>query len=642
MPIVAHWLRARSTVSLIGSTLVFIVVLILRNEGFLQFFELMVYDTVLSLHSRDTNFHTPIVLIGMTESDIQELRKWPLTDAMVAEVLEIAINQGASVIGLDIYRDVSVPPGTEKLNKLLRNNQNIITVTKLATYKDMGIAAAAALSGTDRVGFNDIVLDPAGIVRRGLLFMDDGESLFYSFALRLALSYLETMDIFPQPGTSNPQHLRLGQATLPPLESTDGPYVDVDAAGYQILLDYHGGAEPFKAFSLMDLRSGNLPREALKNKIVIIGVVSESVKDTFYTPLDNRFFSDSLGIPGISMHAYVVNQLLRAAILGVEPPRSFSDKYEAIWILFWGILGGLLGRGVRSAVAFAGLSAIGVLVVSSIAYFAFSLGWWVPTVPPLLAWITSGALTGEYMYSQEKREREALMQIFSRNVSQQVAEKIWKERDRILTGEQLRPQLLTATVLFADIQGFTSISEKLIPQPLIFWLSSYMETMTGLVMNHGGVVDDYAGDGIKADFGIPVPRIDEEEIREDALNAVNCGLAMEEALKNLNEMLYKKGLPKIHSRIGINTGLVTGGSIGSAKRMKYTTIGDAVNVASRLESLRDLPVEADWKTDSYCRILIADATRRYLDSSYKTKYIGRLPVKGKVQHIGVHQVYDRT
>ena len=209
-----------------------------------------------------------------------------------------------------------------------------------------------------------------------------------------------------------------------------------------------------------------------------------------------------------------------------------------------------------------------------------------------------------------------------------------------MDGGRPRSQKLIVTVLFSDLRGFTSVSEKMDPQALMDWLNTYMEAMAQLVIEHGGVIDDYTGDGLKADFGVPLARTTEAEIGRDAVNAVNCALAMERELNRLNALWQEQHLPTGGMRIGIFTGAVVAGSLGSAQRLKYTTVGDTVNTAARLESFdRDL-VDPDV-TSSPCRILIGEATLRYVGRQFKTQRVGEASLKGKDQKITIYRVVGR-
>ena len=188
------------------------------------------------------------------------------------------------------------------------------------------------------------------------------------------------------------------------------------------------------------------------------------------------------------------------------------------------------------------------------------------------------------MSYRETVERTHLMQLFSRHVSPEVAEAIWRQRDQFLDGGRPRPERLMVTVLFTDLTGFTAVSEKHTPEALLDWLNEYMDAMAREVSRHGGVIRQYAGDAIVAIFGIPVPRQTEAEIDQDARNAVHCALAMETALRELNRRWRSESRPTTGMRVGIFTGPVVAGTLGSAERSEYVVVGDTVNTASRLES----------------------------------------------------------
>jgi adenylate cyclase len=230
------------------------------------------------------------------------------------------------------------------------------------------------------------------------------------------------------------------------------------------------------------------------------------------------------------------------------------------------------------------------------------------------------------------------MQLFSRHVSKQVAEGIWRDREQFLDGQRPRPQQLVATVLFTDLVGFTSVSEKLPPEELMDWLNEFMEPMAKQVSAHGGVIEQFTGDAIVAVFGVPIARKDEEEISQDAINAVNCALAMGTVLRDLNGHWLAQNRPTTAMRIGIYTGPMVAGSLGSSDRLEYVVIGDTVNVASRLESFdKELffPLRLDGRP---CRILIGEATLRRLRERFLTERVGEVSLKGKEERIHVYRV----
>ncbi len=305
------------------------------------------------------------------------------------------------------------------------------------------------------------------------------------------------------------------------------------------------------------------------------------------------------------------------------------------------MLGGVLGLWARSPWRFS-LGVVGGLFVLSITVLlVFWQGWWIPLVPPALAWFLSASVVTASVLSQERKQRALLMQLFSKHVSGEVAEAIWRQREQFLEHGRPRPQQLVATVLFTDFKGYTAVSEKMEPEALMDWVNAYLDVMSQLVMVHDGVIDDYAGDAIKANFGVPLKRAAEAEISQDAQNAVMCALDMEQEMHRLNRLHDERGLPTVGMRIGIYTGPVVAGSVGSSQRLKYTTVGDTVNAAARLESLdRELVQGSPGRHP--CRILIGESTHHCLGNRFETERVGEVSVKGKEQPLIVYRVVGRA
>lgn len=625
------YLRKPYVVITIGALLVTFTIIALRNGGHLEFLELAAYDLFVRIEPKLVGENKQITIIEISEKDIHALGRWPVTDSKVAQGLERLMAFQPRAIGVDIYRDIAVPPGTAELERVFRDNPQIIGVM---TVGDKGVEPLATLKGTDQAAFGDIIVDPGGIVRRGLLYLDDGQQAYTSLALRLATLFLEAEGVSLQPDPANPQLVRLKDTTILPVETNDGGYRHVDARGYQFMLDFAEADRQFRTFSFAELLAGKVPAEAIRDRIVLVGVNAESVKDHFFTPL-SRGFANSQHLAGVALHGQIVSQLLRFATGEAIPVKTPTEVQKTGWCLLWGLIGGVIGFSTRSSRRFALLALCGLSALFVVSYCVFELQWWIPVVPPALSFfLTSGAVTA-YMTGLEKRERTVLMQIFSKHVSPQVAEMIWQQRDAFLDNGRPRSQKLTATVFFSDLRGFTTMSERLDPQELIDWLNVYMESMASLIMKHGGVVDSYAGDGIKADFGVPLPRENDDEIRRDAENAVRCALAMDEEMRRLNATWSEKGHPVMGMRVGIYTGPVVGGLLGSSQRLKYTTIGDTVNIASRLESY-----DKEIGKDALCRILIGDSTLQLVKDRFKTECIGDVSLKGKEQQIFIHRVHS--
>jgi len=636
-----QWLRWPPLVGLSIGALIAMGVLLLRSAGYLEATELVAYDWVMRAQPALPAAQPRIILVEITEDDIRNLGGWPLTDAMLARLLTLVGEAHPRAIGLDIYRDLPVAPGGEALDAVLVGNPGIVTVMNFGGPGQPTIPPPLVLQDSDQVGFNDVLVDRDGIVRRGLLFLDDGEHTVYSFSLRLALLYLKAVGIAPQADPSHPQDLKLGGATLRPVEAEYGGYVGTHAGGYQILLDFHGGHAPVATFPMSTVLRGEVPHHALKDKIVLIGVTAESVPDRFHTPYSSGFGPDRRSIRGVLVHAHLIEQLLQAAEQGNRPVAVPTRAQEAAWIFCWALLGSALGLAVRSPWRFGIALAGGLTLLGVLVHFAFSQRWWIPFLPPALAWVMSATLTTAYVSNQEKRERALLMQLFRRHVSPEVAESIWQQRDHFWDGGRPRSQELMATVLFTDLEGFTPVSEKMEPQALMDWTNEYIESMARLVMQSGGVVDDYYGDAIKANFGVPIARKTEEEIGRDAMQAVECALTMEQEMNRLNLRWRQEQRPTARIRIGIFTGTVIAGSLGSAERLKYTTLGDTVNIAARLESF-DKEAEDCHFGNSACRILIGESTARYLGERYRLQQIGAVRLRGRSESVMVYQVLGRA
>jgi adenylate cyclase len=233
------------------------------------------------------------------------------------------------------------------------------------------------------------------------------------------------------------------------------------------------------------------------------------------------------------------------------------------------------------------------------------------------------------------------MNLFSRHVTKSVADDVWRNRDAFLEGGRPKPVRLTATILFIDIRGYTGNAEKMDPAELMEWIDGFLGAMAQEVLDRGGMVEDYFGDGMMACYGIPIPAADDEAIRMNAVAAVRSALGMKRALESLNDAWVEEGRPAAGIRVGVSTGVVVAGSMGSANRLKYGVVGDAVVTAQRLEALGLDQVDHDF-TKEPARILINEATNDQLDSSFGTERVGEFLVKGKHQPVTVYRVHGDT
>jgi adenylate cyclase len=601
----------------------------LRQLGWLQPLELAAYDRMMRLRA-DTPPDPRLLIVAITEADIKAQKRWPLSDQTVAIALQKLQQHQPRVIGLDIYRDLPQEPGNRQLKKQLQQ-PNVEVITKIQDEEDLGVAPPPGVP-EDRVGFNDIPLDADGVIRRGLLFADTETATLYSFSLRLAIAYLQTQDISPEAGVLNPNNIRLGSAEFVPLESSSGLYQNIDAAGYQVLLNYRARRNLARQVSLTQVLNGEVDPGWIKNKIVLIGATARSAKDVFLTPYSAGERQRDWSMPGVIIHAQVVSQIL-SAVLDHQPLFWFwSDWVEAVWIAGWVVVGGSLAWFVRQPVILAGLTIAAMSLLLGICYSFFLHQGWVPVASPAVGLIVTATAVVSYRAQQAQRQQIMMMKLLGQNTSPEIATALWRSRDRLLKSGKLQGKRLVATMMFTDIKNFSTVSEQMSPEDLLDWLNEYLSAVTHEVISKQGIINKFTGDGLLAVFGVPINRVTPIEVSQDAQLAVECALAMEARLQQLNEDWQQRGLPTAQMRVGIFTGPIVAGSLGGKDRLEYGVIGDSVNTAARLESY-----EKSRQTN-LCRILIAKDTLVHLKDRFEVEHWGPLALKGKQQMVDVYQV----
>lgn len=609
-----------------------------------------------------------IVIVAINERDIIKAGQWPISDAVLAQLLEKLKKQQPKAIGLDLFRDLSVPPGHEQLVKIFESTPNLIGIEKVVRdAQGDSVAPPPTLSKLGQVGAANVVFDQDGKLRRALLSITfkNGETR-ESLAAMLALKYLESEGITIREIEQDFKY-GLGKAVFTRMKPNDGGYVGVDTGGYQILLNFRNHAcrgknksfssaspiskeEPrgvggtvnavarstkgeechiFRTVSMTEVLENRIPADLMRSRIVLIGSAAESVKDRLFTSYSN---SPLTAPHGVEINADIISQILSAALDGRPLLQVWSELFEWLWIFLWSCVGAILGwrllriRWKAGGILFVGSS----LTIGS--YLALLGGWWIPIVAPLLALAGSGMAITAYIAYTEREDHQTVMHLLGQHVSPKIAQAIWRDRYQLLKDGQLLGQKITATVLFTDLKGFTTITERTEPETLMVWLNDYMNVMSQSVLNHDGVVDKFIGDAVMAVFGIPIPSTTSEDIAKDAIAAVSCALDMGAKLRSLNQQWQQQGLPTVAMRVGIATGTVVSGSVGSSQRLNYTTIGDSVNIAARLESY-------DKSFDGgICRILISEETYLYIQSNFPTQFIGSVQLKGREQPVKIYQV----
>ena len=550
------------------------LVLILRSASLLQSAEWAAYDQYFRLRGLERRDNR-IVIVGVNEADVQKIKQAIIPDGVYAKLLEKLKARHPKVIGLDIYRDQPVEPGHQELVKVFESTPNLVGIQKVVgnSTRDT-VPPPPVLKAKGQVGANDLLSDEDGKVRRSLLYVADRDGTpTPSFGLHLALLYLEAFGIAPQP-IERSQNWQLGKTTVVRFGANDGGYVQAQAGGYQVLLNYREPSRRFDTVSITDILEDRVSPDWGRDRIILIGAVGESFQDLFFTPY-TRWSSERMA--GVEIHANLASQIISAALDGRPLIKTWSEPLEALWILLWSGVGATLNWRLRYAGGVRALSfqgAAGLFLAGGallgITYAAFLGGWWIPVIPPFLALAGSAIAITAYIAHTAKEIRKT----FGRYLTAQVVANLLENPEGLKLGGERRK----ITILTSDIRGFTAQSERLSPEEVIKIINLYLGYMADVITKYQGTIDEFMGDGILVLFGAPTARED------DAKRAVACAVAMQLAMNAVNEKMKELGLPPLQMGIGINTGEVVVGNIGSEKRCKYGVVGSQVNLTYRIES----------------------------------------------------------
>ncbi len=375
----------------------------------------------------------------------------------------------------------------------------------------------------------------------------------------------------------------------------------------RMLINYRGPNNTFPLYSVSDILDRTTPPDAFKDKIVLIGATALGVYDLRVTPF-------STNMPGIEKHASVVDTILRGDFITRR-----EDLTIPLVFIFTVVLGVALPRlGARpGALLFLGLFS-GYAVMT---YYLFSShGIWMDFVYPSSALLLGYTSQTAYRFFTEERRARDIRRMFSSYVSKRIVDELIKDPEKARLGGERKE----ITVLFSDIRGFTSFSEKHEPEEVVSILNEYLDAMTDIIFEHDGTLDKFIGDAIMAFWGAPVGQPDHAE------RAVRCALSMGSRLKELQEKWAAEGKPVLDSGIGINTGEMVVGNMGAeGRKMDYTVIGDHVNLGARVESL----------TRQYnSHIIITEFTYEKVAGIVEVKKLGTVTVKGKERPVVIYDL----
>jgi adenylate cyclase len=406
--------------------------------GIFQSLELSVLDWWFRLRPSEAR-EERIVVVTIDESDLARLGQWPISDEILSQLITKIREQQPRAIGLDIYRDLPVPPGTKKLDAVLRSTPNLVGVEKAIAPT---VKPSPILKEEDRVALADIIVDRDGKVRRGLLSIqqDNGE-VQLGLATRLALMYLAAEGVELET-VGDTVKRSLGKSEFVPFAANDGGYVRADVGGFQILLNFRGTESSFHRVSILDVLNGNIPKDLMRDRLVSIGSTAQSLNDLFITPYSKS--EEGLQyLPGVFVHANLASQILSAALDGRKLIKASADPLEWLWVFIWtGAASGIsLLVLCRSSFSQNNLSLIqstiicivlpGVILFSS-SYLLFLSGWWLPVITPLFSLIGSTITISNYYQQKQKQLAfiDGLTQIPNRRFFDQFLEQHWLENQR--------------------------------------------------------------------------------------------------------------------------------------------------------------------------------------------------------------------
>ncbi|MDZ8258164.1 CHASE2 domain-containing protein [Nostoc sp. ChiQUE01b] len=376
-------------------------ILLLRFGGLLQGGEWNMLDQFFRWRLLLESPEKRIAIVTIDEKDIKKAGKWPIPDRVLAKAIANIKAQKPRAIGLDIYRDLPVEPGHQDLVNIFQSTPNLYGIEKVVGSKINTIAPPPTLN-PERVGFADQVVDADGKVRRALLLVLSQDETRYSLAMKLAQHYLQSEGITIELVDNDPQRQRMhwGKAVLERFVSNDGGYVHTDSGGYQILLNFRGNQQNFATFPLRDILEKRIPPDSLRDRLVLIGITAESIKDVFYTPYSSGLFSSSQPMTGVSVHANIISQIISATVDGRPLLRVWQKPIEWLWILVWAGLGALVSRQLKSSIAIAASIIFAGAGLLGIGFLAFCLGWWLPIIPSLLVLLGSAVALELVTYKQ--------------------------------------------------------------------------------------------------------------------------------------------------------------------------------------------------------------------------------------------------
>ena len=439
-----------------------------------------------------------------------------------------------------------------------------------------------------------------GILRWMPMITKCGENIFPPLPVLCAWHYLEQPQLMVKVAGFGVEGIQMGEDR----------FIPTDESG-KMLINYLGPERTYPHYSVTDILSGKVPKGTFTDKIVLLGVTAIGIYDVRNMP-----FSTTSTYPGLEAHATVVDNILNGHFL--DKPK-WALIYDMLTIIFLGVLIGVVLPRLSALKGISFFSGLFIVHLFVSRWLFVDFGIWINIVYPLLALALVYTCLTVYRYFTEERQKKQIKGAFSFYVSSSVVNEMIQHPERLKLGGDKKD----LTVLFSDIRGFTTISEGMTPEELVHLLNEYLTVMTDVVFKYDGTLDKYIGDAVMAIFGAPVER------ENHPANACHAALEMMDELKKLNEKWLKEGKKPLNIGIGINTGMMMVGNMGSEQRFDYTVMGDAVNLGSRLEG-----ANKSYKTN----ILLSESTYDRVKDAFFCMELDSVRVKGKTEPVKIYQL----
>lgn len=615
-------------------TVIFTLLLVLK-PSYLERIENVTYDYRLIIRGPLPNPDT-VVIAAIDEKSIARLGRWPWSRDRMAQLVDRLSEYGAEIIVFDIILSEK-EANDRKLAKSLDHAGNVILPIVFQFEKThngepdetlLGRSSFVAVSNSDRfektipihaesvlmpvpgladkalwLGAINMTPDDDGTIRWEMLMIERGGYLYPSITLAAAAAYKGIP--WDRVEIDATEAIVLGPQRIP----TD--------RWSRMLINYYGPGLTFRHIPIVDIIDGNVDPKLLQRKIVLVGATAVGIYDLRVTPFD-------AAMPGVEKHASVITGLLENRLLAKAP----------FWMdmLFLALFGGAAAllipryKAVQAALVMAAL----FLVCGTVGMLSFTTkGICLSLAYPLLNIITIFITITIYNYAVEERYSRQIRAMFSSYVTERVVNELIKNPDMAKLGGERRE----VTVLFSDIKGFTTFSERHSPEEVVSVLNEYLTAMTDVIFRWEGTLDKFIGDAIVVFWGAPMPQENHAEL------AISCALHMNRRLCELQGKWKSEGKPVLSAGIGINTGEVVVGNIGAeGKKMDYTVIGDHVNLGARAEGLTrryDVPIILTENTVAKLKDRLNTAECK-LHGHCLIKGIERVIVKGKDAPVGIY------